>query len=1114
MNTLKAFNTKRNYYSIMALMLSVIIFLGISLWDESAEACAIESALSCPETAEIGQPINCTLFIETEASTVPAIDYTAPIVYTWGDTGNAEITNAVLTGSNYNSSILRWEYSYAVDVRMLGPGTAVINAHVYVPDDPSYQTQDHQATVTVPEYPAVVDLTCPPSLYITQPGSCTAVVDTLAPIDSYTWSSSSSVTPNNENADISFDSLGQGLVTVNVNIDRAPELTIDPPMVIVDNALVDVIAPEISATLNCPLSMYIGEVGNCSVSATTTYGTLEYAWDSTGSVTDNGAFAEVSFDETGQGMVTVVTQLAGSPDISVSKTATIDVRVPDITDLQVNCPLSLYPGQSGECDALATSEYGTVQYQWGGSGEITDSGDTAAVQFTDVGQGTVTVRASLLEFPNVATEKTVQITVEDPQVNVSISCPETLAITQPGDCTATGNSLWGTLQYEWASSGDISVNGDGTATVTFNSGPQGTVTATASLVEAPNVTASATVTISVEAPQVTATLSCPESLWITEQGDCTVDATATWGTLQYEWTSSGTITDNGNSAAVSFSTAETGTVLVKVSLIEFPEVLQTVSANVDINVPQITSEISCPQELWKNETGTCTVTASTTWGTLQYAWDSTGTVTDNGGSADVFFSEKGYGIVNSTVSLTGAPSVNAGATSSVLVNGYVTPVVTVDGPRFAYKKETHTYTITDIYSPSGDVDITWYVDDAPYGNGDAITYSFAEAKRMEVKVMAVIQGSGSDTDGRSETSMGVYVSEFPKPIVYIKKPRTVFVNEPAQFTVTPYVPSGVDRQLYGRWVLPDDTRETGEEITYTFTSPGRQVMAYEAWFEGYEEDIVTRTTNIYPIEYVFPDFSISTSSGTEGVVPFLTYFRPAGDLRKTTGKTITYSWDFGDGTTHTANRSTYVYKEYGSPGVYTITLDVVDEDGNTDHDSIQLTLSEPDPIELSIKPSYSNAYMRAPLNLYTRMYKTGGHPKDRIQSYDWRVNGENASEKSLLYYTLADPGTYNLSLDITTMYEDTASASETVTVNANQAPVCDFTWTDYPKSKVTYFAPQCSDPDGRIKMYQWSLGDGTETSSSRAYGKYEESGTYTVTLTAYDDSDEPGTVTKFVTVER
>ncbi len=1105
---------KRNYYLFMALILSVILISGITLWDDQAEACAIESALSCPGTAETGQPFKCTLFIETESTDNPAIDYTAPIVYSWGQTGDGEITNAVLTGSNWNAVTYRMEYSYEATFRLLGPGTAVINAHVYVPGDPAYQAQDHQATVIVPEPVAIVDLTCPPSLFITQPGMCTTVVNTLAPIDSYVWSSSGSVTPNNETADVSFSSLGQGLVTVNVNIDRAPELTTDPPMVIVDNALVDVFAPSISAALNCPPLLYIGETGNCSISATTTYGTLQYVWDSTGNMTSNGAFAQVSFDTTGRGTVTVTTQLAESPNISITRTANVDVKIPDITDLQLKCTPSLYPGEWGICNALATSEYGTVQYQWGSSGDISGAGDNANVRFDSIGQGTVTVMASLVEFPTVNAERTVQVNVNDPQINVSLSCPQSLAITQPGDCTVTGTSLWGTLQYIWASSGDLTDNGDNTAKVAFNSGPQGLVTATASLIEAPNVSQSTTASITVEAPKITASLSCPASLWITEQGNCTVDATATWGTLQYEWTSTGNIAKNGNTAAVSFNASVTGYVTVKVSLAEFPEVFQTLSADIGINIPQITSDISCPVELWKNEKGTCTVTANTTWGTLQYAWDATGTVTGNGSDADVFFSQKGYGVVNAAVSLAGAPAVKVTSSATILVNGYVTPVVTIDGPKFAYKKETHTYTIKDISSPSGPVDISWYVDGLQYGTGNAITYTFSEAKRVEVKAMAAIQGSGGDPDGQGENAMGVYVSEYPKPVAYIEKPKTVFVNEPAQFTVKTYVPSGVDRQLFGRWVLPDGSRDSGEALTYTFTIPGRQVIAYEAWFEGYEEDIVSRSTNIYPLEYVFPDYSISTSKGTEGVVPFLTYFKPAGDLRKTAGKTITYTWDFGDGTVYTSQRATYIYKEYVNPGSYTITLNVTDESGNTDSDSVQLSLNAPDPIQLSITPTYSNAYMRAPLNMFARVKKTGGHPRDRIMTYGWKVNGESASGKSLFYYTMPDPGIYNLSLDITTQYNDAASASDVVTVNANQTPQCDFTWKDYPQSKVTYFTPQCTDPDGKIMMYRWVLGDGTETTSPRAYGKYTKSGTYTVTLTAYDDSNETGTITKDVTVQR
>ena len=111
----------------MGLIISIILVLGISLWDD-ADACAIESALSCPETADMGQPFACTLSIDTEAGTIPAVTYTAPIAYTWGDTGTGEITNAVFTGSDYNTTTNMRGHRYEVTIRLpLSRGVPQVN---------------------------------------------------------------------------------------------------------------------------------------------------------------------------------------------------------------------------------------------------------------------------------------------------------------------------------------------------------------------------------------------------------------------------------------------------------------------------------------------------------------------------------------------------------------------------------------------------------------------------------------------------------------------------------------------------------------------------------------------------------------------------------------------------------------------------------------------------------------------------------------------------------------------------------------------------------------------------------------------------------------------------
>jgi len=57
------------------------------------------------------------------------------------------------------------------------------------------------------------------------------------------------------------------------------------------------------------------------------------------------------------------------------------------------------------------------------------------------------------------------------------------------------------------------------------------------------------------------------------------------------------------------------------------------------------------------------------------------------------------------------------------------------------------------------------------------------------------------------------------------------------------------------------------------------------------------------------------------------------------GAKLTFEWDFGDGTTDYGEKPTHTYTE---PKVYTITLKVTDENGNTDSRTTTVTISEPE----------------------------------------------------------------------------------------------------------------------------------------------------------------------------
>jgi PKD repeat protein len=291
-------------------------------------------------------------------------------------------------------------------------------------------------------------------------------------------------------------------------------------------------------------------------------------------------------------------------------------------------------------------------------------------------------------------------------------------------------------------------------------------------------------------------------------------------------------------------------------------------------------------------------------------------------------------------------------------------------------------------------------------------------------------------------------------------------------------------------------------------------IRYEAWFEGYEDNIASQVTRVTPREYVFPDFNIRSYTGPEGVVPFYAIFKADGNLQKAVGKIITYNWDFGDGTSYATSRTRYARKEYTKPGQYNVTMQAVDEDGNTDTEVFPLNLKLPDPIILSIKKSFTNRYMKAPLGVFMTARKTGGHPRDSFLTYSWKMNNEEVSSKYAASAKMYDPGNYNLALDITTKYGYSASASGTVTVNANQKPVCDFTYEDKPAYNVTYFTAKCTDNDGSIVKYNWDFGNGITSGMYRTYVRYTGAGPYTVTLTGTDDSGAETITTKTIEIRR
>ena len=98
----------------------------------------------------------------------------------------------------------------------------------------------------------------------------------------------------------------------------------------------------------------------------------------------------------------------------------------------------------------------------------------------------------------------------------------------------------------------------------------------------------------------------------------------------------------------------------------------------------------------------------------------------------------------------------------------------------------------------------------------------------------------------------------------------------------------------------------------------------------------TATVNVVNVAPVVT--SISVPSGDEGAS--LTFTAVATDVA---ADSVTYSWDFGDGTTGTGASATHAYTD---DGTYTITVTVADLDGGSANQTASITIANVDPFIL------------------------------------------------------------------------------------------------------------------------------------------------------------------------
>ncbi len=135
------------------------------------------------------------------------------------------------------------------------------------------------------------------------------------------------------------------------------------------------------------------------------------------------------------------------------------------------------------------------------------------------------------------------------------------------------------------------------------------------------------------------------------------------------------------------------------------------------------------------------------------------------------------------------------------------------------------------------------------------------------------------------------------------------------------------------WDFGDGTTATGQTVSHTYGADGTYTVtltvtddAGDTGSDAQDVSVSEATTNEAPTA----DFTVSTTDLTADFTD---------QSSDPDGTVESWSWDFGDGATSTAQNPSHTYD---ADGTYTVTLTVTDDAGATDTASQDVTVSSPD----------------------------------------------------------------------------------------------------------------------------------------------------------------------------
>jgi gliding motility-associated-like protein len=355
-----------------------------------------------------------------------------------------------------------------------------------------------------------------------------------------------------------------------------------------------------------------------------------------------------------------------------------------------------------------------------------------------------------------------------------------------------------------------------------------------------------------------------------------------------------------------------------------------------------------------------------------------------------------------------------------------------------------------------------------------------------------------------ETDKGCRSPEFISQVNVDYTPIPAFISDSACFgdvsTMTDQSTVTNSTITGWAWDFGDGTTASNNPATHTFNSPGDQNVQLEV--TSANGCTATINDNVYVRALPIAEFVITDSCYYNSLETTNTSTVDLG--------TMTYQWDFGDGTPIDINTNpTHLY---ASEGVYTVTLTATSNFGCTD----VVTHS----VDAYVKPVANYTAQPVCVGDETQISDLSFLPTtiagDQITSWEWDINSDGSFEYNSQnpQHLFGGEGIYNTTLIASTNYGCTDTIE--LPIDVWPSPVVAFNFTDLCHGDITNFNDQSSISNNytnnTLNTFAWDFGDGTNGAGTNPTHVYTNYGDYNVTLLVTSDHGCDNSLTQVVPI--